>query len=87
MGHNYQHLCQRAGMPMITAADRDRIFAFLLIPLVVYALFALVSPTVLVRGFGRPRQHRAPIREAILRVASVLILIGAAIMWWRVWGP
>lgn len=72
---------------MIAAADRDRIFAFLLIPLVVYALFALVSPAVLVRGFRGSRQQRAPIREAILRVASLLILISAAIMWWRVWGP
>jgi hypothetical protein len=72
---------------MIGAADRDHIVAFLLIPLVIYALFALVSPAVFVHGFGRPRQHRAPIREAILRVASVLILISAAIMWWRVWGP
>jgi hypothetical protein len=71
---------------MIAPADRDRIFAVMLIPLVVYALFALVSPTIAVRGFGRPRR-RAPIREAILRVAGVLVLIGAAIMWWRVWGP
>jgi hypothetical protein len=72
---------------MITAADRDRIFAFMLIPLVIYAVFALVFPAALARGFRRPRHRRAPIREAILRVASVLILISAAIMWWRVWGP
>jgi hypothetical protein len=60
-------------------------FAIILIPLAALALAAVFSPETLVRHLGGPKGQRAPIRELFLRVAGILLLVGALWTWCEWW--
>jgi hypothetical protein len=86
MGSDHLHLRHRESVPVTPSFDRDRAFAFVLIPLAVIAILGLVAPKVLMRNFGGSTTHKAPmLLQVFLRVAAVLLLIGAIITWYRIW--
>lgn len=61
----------------------DRAFGLLLVVLAPVAILAMRAPAVLTRHLGGPRSHGAQLPEAFLRIAGVLLLIGAAVTWYR----
>lgn len=61
------------------------VFAIILIPLAAIAVIAVVSPETIVRHLGGPKTQRAPIRELFLRVAGILLLVGALWTWQEWW--
>ena len=61
------------------------VFAIILIPLAAIAVIAVLSPETLVRHLGGPKAQRAPIRELLLRVAGILLLVGALLTWHEWW--
>jgi hypothetical protein len=71
------------GVPMRTLADHA--FSILLIPLAAIAVLAVLSPVQFLARLGGPRNYRAPALETFIRVAGLLLLIGAAITWLRWW--
>jgi hypothetical protein len=61
-------------------------FAIMLIPLAAIAVIAVLSPETLVSHLGGPKGgQRAPIRELFLRVAGILLLVGALWTWHEWW--
>jgi hypothetical protein len=71
------------GVPMRTLADHA--FSILLIPLAAIAVLAVLSPVQFLARLGGPRNYRAPALETFIRVAGLLLFIGAAITWLRWW--
>lgn len=61
------------------------VFAIILIPLAAIAVIAVFSPETLVRHMGGPKDQRAPMRELFLRVAGILLLVGALWTWHEWW--
>lgn len=71
-------------MPVNSPADVALVV--LLIALVPVGVAAVVSPALLVRHLGGPRNRRVPAREMFLRLAGTLVLIGVLVLgyrWWR----
>lgn len=63
----------------------DHVLGLLLVLLAPVAVLAASAPAVLRRWLGGRRRQNAPIPEAFLRVAGILLLIGAVITWYRLW--
>jgi hypothetical protein len=61
------------------------VFAIILIPLAAIAATAVFSPETLVRHLGGPKSQRARTRELFLRVAGILLLVGALWTWHEWW--
>lgn len=71
-------------MPM----NRSQItaFAIVLIPLAAVATIAVFTPERLMRHLGGSKSQRVLMRELFLRVAGILLLVGALwtwLEWWR----
>lgn len=64
---------------------QDRVLALVLVPLAAIAVLAVVHPVVLLRSLGGPARRGAPKQEAFLRAAGAMLLIGALVVWYRVW--
>ena len=65
--------------------SRIIVFALVLIPLAAIAVVAIAAPGTLVRHLGGSKSQRAPIRGLFLRVAGMLLLIGAVWTWHEWW--
>lgn len=60
-----------------------KMFDLLLIPLAAIAIVAVISPRIIVRHLGRPKFKNLIGIEIFLRIAGILMLIGAVINWCR----
>ena len=72
-------LCMPVNPPQVT------VLGIIMIPLTVVATIGVLSPETLLRHLGGPKGHRAPIRELFLRIAGILLLIGALWTWHEWW--
>lgn len=61
------------------------LFGVILVPLTIVAVVAVITPKKLLRHMGGPKSQRVPIKELFLRLAGILILVGALLAlhdWW-----